>query len=146
MSNPTHEDLLRAATRSLCVHWGTNAPYSIGRVSAERIGYAQTPCVVVTATCRGEDVDVLVPILRQRVFGELAERGWGDEHIAFRPTVQRGRRRKFVDDNTASASHGRDKFGIEHRYSFEMDRDLARATFAGHGTYAPLTTRARADV
>lgn len=137
------EDLLRAASRSLAIRWGTDAPYSIGHVSAEKVGYAQIPSVVVSVICRDEDVPALVPIVRQRVFAELAERGWPDEQIEFRPNVQRGRRRKFTDENESSESHGRAKFGVEQRFRFEMRRELAQATFQGFGSFARLPNAPR---
>jgi hypothetical protein len=62
------EQLLKAAHASLCIRWGTTDPYAIARVSAERVGYAQDPCVVVTVTCRDEDLSSLVPVTRQHVW------------------------------------------------------------------------------
>jgi hypothetical protein len=137
-----NESLLRQAHSSLCIRWGTTAPYAIGRVSAEKVGYAQIPSVVVTITCRDEDVSALVPIVRQRVFAELAERGWANEVIGFGPSVQRGRRRKFRDENESSETHGRDKFGNEQRFRFDIaDRAFAAATFQGFGSFAQLPER-----
>jgi hypothetical protein len=137
-----NEALLRQAHSSLCIRWGTTAPYAIGRVSAEKVGYAQIPSVVVSVTCRDADVSALVPIVRQRVFAELVERGWTDDVIAFSPSVQRGRRRKFRDENESSETCGRDKFGNEHRFRFDIaDRAFAAATFQGFGSFARLPER-----
>lgn len=137
--NASQDDLLRAVSRSLCVRFGTTEPFAIGRVSAERVGYAQIPSVVVTVVCRDESLSALVPIVRQRVFAELAERGWGDEHIVnLTPGTMRGRRRKFVDENESSPTVGRSKFGIEYRFRFDMSRDLAAATFPRGGSFARL--------
>lgn len=133
-----NEGLLRDMARSLCIRFGTTAPYAIGRISAERVGYAQIPCVRVNVWCRDEDLSALVPIVRQRVFGELAERGWGDEHILFVPSVRRGRVRMFFDENESSESCGRRKRGVEYTFHFEMRRALAAATFTSFGTYKPL--------
>lgn len=132
------DELLKAMHSSLSIRWGTHAPYFIGPVSAEKVGYAQDPSVVLTVICRDEDVSTLVPIVRQRVYGELAERGWTPDDIEFQPGVQRNRRRRFVDQNESSDSHGRHKFGIEHRFRFDMGRELARATFVGGGSFKPL--------
>lgn len=134
-------ELLQSIHTSLCIRFGTTAPYAIGPVSAEKIGYAQDPSVVLTVVCRPEDISALVPIVRQRVYGELAERGWSPDDIAFTPGTQRGRRRKFRDENESSDSHGRDKFGVEQRFSFGMGRELAAATFVGGGTFKSLPTR-----
>lgn len=138
---PDIDSLLRSTTRSLTIRFGTSAPYAIGRVSAEKVGFAQLPSIVVTVTCRDEDLPSLVPIVRQRVFGELAERGWSDERIPnLTPGTQRGRRRKFTDENESSETYGWSKFGTEYRFRFDMDRELAAATFTGYGSFAPLPT------
>lgn len=134
-------DLLKQAHASLCITWGTTGPYSIGRVSGERIGYAQDPCLVVTVTCREEDLSALVPVTRQHIYRELAERGWTPDDVAFTPSTQRGRRRRFTDGNEASETHGRNRMGVDHRFSFRMERDLAHATFNGFGSFRPLPTR-----
>ena len=137
------EAFLRDLHGSLTFQFGTTAPYMVGAVRAEKIGFAQIPCVVVDVYVRDEDLPSLIPITRQRVFGELAERGWANETIAFVPSVQRGRRRKFVDENEGSTSSlGRNKFGRQHRVSFEMvDRELVQATFVGFGSFARLPER-----
>lgn len=137
-----NEELLRAAHSSLAIRWGTTAPYAIGKISTEKIGYAQIPCVVLNVWCRDEDLSSLVPIVRQRVFGELAERGWDNDSIQFQPIVQRNRRRKFTDENESSDSFGKSKFGQEHRFSWEMRPELAAATFIGFGSFKPLPPRA----
>ncbi len=135
------EQLLKAAHSSLCITFGTMGPYAIGTVSAERIGYAQDPCVVVTVTCRDEDLSSLVPITRQHVYRELAERGWTPDDVAFVPSTQRGRRRRFVDQNETSKTCGCNKMGTEYRFSFRMEREFARATFVGFGSFRKLPTR-----
>lgn len=135
------EQLLRTAHSSLCISWGTDAPFEIGRVRAEKVGFAQIPRAVLDVVCRPEDVSALVPIVRQRVFAELAERGWDNEEIEFRPTVQRGRRRKFRDANERSGSFGRDKFGVQQTFGFDMRPELARATFQGFGSFRQLPDR-----
>jgi hypothetical protein len=135
------EQLLKQAHASLCITWGTDAPFEIGKVRAEKIGYAQIPCVVVSVTCRDADLSALVPIVRQRVYTELASLGWTPDDIEFRPMTQRNRRRKFTDGNERSETYGRNKFGNEYRFSFEMGRDLARATFQGFGSFKSIPTK-----
>ena len=134
-------DLLKQAHASLCIRWGTTAPFHIGTVSAEKVGFAQLPSVVVTVVCRDEDISSLVPVVRQRVYGELAERGWTPDDIGFTPSTQQGRRRKFVDQNEESESTGRGKFGTEYRFWFDMVRDLAKATLVRGGSFAVLPER-----
>jgi len=126
----TDEALLKAAHSSLCIRWGTSAPYAIGRVRAERVGFASIPMITVDVSCKTRDMDALVPIVRQRVYGELAERGWTPDDIEFTPTVGGSyRERLFVDENETSESVGRRKRGARLEYHWEMKPELARATF-----------------
>jgi len=131
-------ELLRGLHTSLCVRFGTDVPFAIGRARAVKVGYAQDPCVVVDVFCRDEDMSALVPIVRQRVFGELAERGWHAGEVEFTPHTMRGRRRRFVDENESSPTVGRSKMGQEYEFRFLMSRALASATFAGGGSFAKL--------
>lgn len=132
------EELLRAAHASLAIRWGTTDPFAIGKTTAERVGYADIRCTRTTVHCRDESVSALVPIVRQRVFGELAERGWDNDAIEFSPTVGRGRVRFFVDENESSPTYGKRKRGVEYTFHFEMRRELAVATFQSFGTFKPL--------
>jgi hypothetical protein len=132
------QELLKTLHTSLCVRFGTDVPYALGRISGEKVGFAQLPSVVLDVYCRPEDISALVPIVRQRVYGELAERGWSADDIGFQPGVQQNRRRKFRDENESSPSYGRDKFGICHRFRFDMESELARATFQGFGSFKPI--------
>ncbi len=132
------EQLLRQASASLCIRFSTDAPYSIGGITGEKVGFSQIPSVVCHVTCRDEDLSAVVPVVRQKVFGELAERGWGNEHVGVTPGTQQGRRRKFRDENESSESYGRNKFGTSYRFRFDMDTELARATFAGFGSFAQI--------
>lgn len=137
-----NDDLLKSIHSSLCIRFGTSAPFLIDGIRAERVGYARIPGAIADVICREEDIPALVPIVRQRIYGELAERGWTPDDIQFQPTVQRGRRRKFVDGNESSESFGANKFGVEHRFLFEMERELAQATFpVGAGSFARLPSR-----
>lgn len=130
---PTPEELLKSAHSSLCITFGTTAPFSIGGFGAERVGFAGIPSVVVGVTCRDEDLPAMVPIVRQRLYRELAERGWTPDDVEFSPSTQRGRQRRFRDENESSASCGRNKFGYEVRFRFGMGRALTEAAFAGGG-------------
>jgi hypothetical protein len=142
------EGLLRAAHRSLCIRFGTSAPYELGRVRAQKIGYAQIPRVVMDVVCRERDVDALIPIVRQRVYGELAERGWDDSVLAFRPSVgmDSRRRAKFTDGNESSESFGRSKMGCRMTVGFDIvDAEFRHATFRGFGSFASLPSRGGAS-
>lgn len=137
------EALLRSVHTSLCIRWGTTVPYAVGRVTCEKVGFAAIPCVRCTVNVPERGLDSLVPIVRQRVFGELAERGWDDTAVAFRPTVRRGRERLFVDENESSDSLGRRKRGVEWEFHFEItDRELKRQAFpVGQGSFALIPER-----
>lgn len=142
------EDLLKSAHASLAVRWGTSAPFAIGKVRPQRIGFASIPCVTVTVNCRRESIPAMVPILRQCIYGELAERGWTPDDVEFTPSVEcSGRERLFVDENDSSPSCGRRKRGIVAEFRWEMKPELARQTFdprvrpGGNGYYATLPER-----
>ena len=149
----TDERLLKQLHSSLCVRWGTSAPYAIGRVRAQRIGFASIPMVVVDVWCRSRDYEALIPIVRQRVYTELAERGWTPDDLKFVPTVGGSweRERLFTDGNEESESHGKRKRGVHLEFHWEMERDLARATFDPRvrpgqaGSFATLPERSATD-
>ena len=127
----TDEAILIAAHTSLSIQWGTTSPYRIeGASRATKVGYAQIPCVTVTAWC-SHDVSAIIPIIRQHVYRELAERGWQPDTIAFQPSVMRERDRcLFLDTNRSSGSEGRRKYGSKWEVRFEItDRELKTATF-----------------
>src|SRR5262245_5919496 len=131
-------ELLRAMHSSLCIRFGTTAPYAIGAIRAERVGYAQDPCVVLDVYCPDDSLSALVPIVRQRVYGELASRGWNPESVEFTPSTMRDRRRKSRDENESSESYGREKFGNHYVFRFRMARELAAATFVGFGSFRSI--------
>lgn len=137
----TDEALLRSLHTHLCIRWGTEAPFQIGSVSAQKVGFAEIPRVVVPVWCREEDVSALVPIVRQRVFAELASRGWTDEVVEFTPGVrlESRRRRKFTDENEESETFGRARYGHQHVFGFDIrDKHFRDATFQGFGSFAKL--------
>jgi hypothetical protein len=138
------EQLLRELHNSICISFGTTEPYAIGKTSAERVGFAQIPSTATRVNCREQDVSSLVPIVRQRVYAELAERGWSHEDLEFKPCVREergGRGVMFRDENEASESLGQRKRGHEYTFHFDMRQELAKATFAGFGSFKPLPDR-----
>ena len=144
-----NEELLRELHNSLAVRFGTTAPYAIGPTSAEKVGFAQIPSTATRVNCREEDVSALVPIVRQRVYAELAERGWSHEHLEFRPSVReerRGRHVFFIDENESSEAYGTRKRGREYTFHFDMRQELAKATFdpsKGFGSFRRLPERSQ---
>src|SRR4051812_27172016 len=112
--NTEIDQLVRAAASSLAISWHTGAPFAIGKIRAERVGFASLPGVVLNVYCREADLPGVIPVVRQRVYGELAERGWRPEDISVVPMVSTGRTRKYRDENERSDSHGRNKMGVEY--------------------------------
>lgn len=135
------DQLVRAAASSLAITWGTGAPFAIGKIRAERVGFASLPSVVLDVYCRAEDLGSVIPIIRQRVYGELAERGWRPEDVSVVPMVGAGRTRKYRDENERSDSCGRNKMGVQHNVRFDMSRELAAATFQGFGSFKSIPDR-----
>ena len=138
------EQFVRELHTSLCFRFGTTGPYAIGKTSAERVGFAQIPSTATRVNCREEHVSDLVPIVRQRVYGELAERGWSHEDLELRPSIReerRGRDCMFRDENESSESLGQRRRGREYTFHFDMRQELARATFVGFGSFKPLPDR-----
>jgi hypothetical protein len=129
-TTPIDERLLKQVHSSLLVTFGTNAPYALGKVSAAKIGFASTPVVTVSVWCQQHVVGALVPVVRQRVYRELAERGWTPDDIDFCPSLGGSYRwRLFTDENPASPSCGKRKRGCALELHFEMGHELAEVAF-----------------
>jgi hypothetical protein len=116
--------LLKRATASSFVTWGTTMPFQLGSLRVERIGYADMP--VVGMTTYAPSPDGMTPIVRQHIYFELASAGISHEVIKFTPTVGIGRRRRFVDCNQSSESLGKNKMGREQQWHFEILREHVR--------------------
>lgn len=119
--------LIRATSKSLCVSWGTTAPYSAGTVRCCRVGYADIPCVEVVIFHKYEDN--LTAIARQLVYRELEACGLCSDCLALTPMVGKAsRRRKVTDRNESSRAFGKNKMLSECTYRFEItDRDAIPA-------------------
>lgn len=103
--------------------WCTTAPFQIGDLQVERIGFAGIPVVYVMVTCPPKAVSSLVPVARQVVFRELTAAGLENEILEFAPGVQdQGRRLRFVDCNERSPTKGKNKMGRQYRFSFEIKK------------------------
>lgn len=138
-------ELLVGLHASLAVRFGTSAPFTIGAIRGVKVGFAQDPCVVCDVVCRDGDLSSLVPIVRQHVYRELSGRGWDvredAELVAFTPSTQRGRRRRFVDANESSETFGRNRMGMSYEFRFLMSHALAAATFVGFGSFKTIPNR-----
>lgn len=115
-----NEQLLRDSAASLCCDLLTDAPFQMGDLQIEKVGFAEIPVVFVTIACTPKAIPSIVPVARQFVFRELAAAGIENEIVAFTPTVQDQRRVKFVDCNEHSRSKGKNKMGSFYRFSFEI--------------------------
>ena len=117
------EKLLRTAAASPAVRFGTIAPFQLGNVEIEKIGFADIPVMLVNVYCRREDITALVPIVRQHVFGELETAGFSNEIVEFTPGVATNQVRMFVDCNESSPSLGKRRRGNHCRFTFEIKKE-----------------------
>ena len=121
-TDPEIEPPARAIHRNPQIVLVTAKPHAIGEPRLEKVGFARTPELLVTVNCRRADVGDLIPLVRQRAFAFLAERGISDEHLRFVPRVSFGeRRRSFTDQD------GVRRFGQEHEIRFDLSKMLADA-------------------
>lgn len=113
------EKLLREASQSFGIDWGTTAPFSLGEIYIKRIGFGNIP--VIGMIVMGVDIATMVPIVRQIIFRELDLAGIDTKEIKFSPTATiSSRKRKFVDSNESSPTKGKNKMGHEIDLRFEI--------------------------
>ncbi len=118
-----NEQLLRDSAASLFSDWLTNAPFQMGELQIEKVGFAEIPVVFVTVACPPKAISTLVPVVRQFVYRELEAAGIENEIVEFVPRVQdQGRRHRFVDCNEHSPTKGKNKMGYIYRFAFEIKR------------------------
>jgi hypothetical protein len=124
------------------------APYEVGPVRVEKIGFGNVPHVVMDAVCREKDIEALAAVVRQQVYRELAERGWQPEAVAVRADVLTwtGSRTGFRDENESSPSYGKKKYGNRHRVAFRVVDPELRLELARGGIIRPLPERGTVDV
>ena len=116
------EQLLRDTAASLCCDLLTDAPFQMGDLQIEKVGFAEIPVAFVTVACTPKAIPSIVPVARQFIFRELEAAGIENEIVAFTPSVQGQRQGKFVDCNEHSRSKGKNKMGIFYRFTFEIKR------------------------
>jgi len=116
------EQLLRDAAASLCSDWLTDAPFQMGELRVEKVGFAEIPVVFVMVACPPNAVPAMVPVVRQFVFRELESAGIESGIVEFTPTVQEQKRLRFVDCNEHSRTKGKNKMGRLYRFAFEIKR------------------------
>ena len=98
------------------IRFGTSAPYKIGYVGPDRIGFADIPMVVVEMY--GKESGSLVPIARQLAMAVAAKNGLQMDMGP--PGLKIGRERLFTDENPSSPSFGKRKRLQEYTYQFEV--------------------------
>lgn len=121
------ETYLREVAISLASDLLTDAPFQMGDLQIEKVGFAGIPVVFVMVACPSSAISVLVPIVRQFVFRELEAADITNEALEFRPTVEPQRRRRFVDCNEHSLTTGKHKMGCVYRFTFAI-----RQQFVGY--------------
>ncbi len=120
--NKQAEQILRGTAGSLCCDLLTDAPYQMGDLQIEKVGFAEIPVVFVTVACPARAILAIVPVARQFIFRELEAAGIDNEIVEFTPMVQEQRRGRFVDCNEHSPTKGTLKVGRFYRLSFEIKR------------------------
>ena len=63
--NTESELILRGTAGSLCCDLLTDAPFQMGDLQIEKVGFAETPVVFVTVACSPKAISVIVPVARQ---------------------------------------------------------------------------------
>lgn len=121
------ETYLREMAVSLASDLLTNVPFQMGDLQIEKVGFADIPMVFVIMACPSSAISVMVAIVRQFVFRELEAAGITNEALEFKPTIERLRRRQFIDCNERSATKGKNKIGRVHRVAFTI-----RPQFVGY--------------
>jgi hypothetical protein len=116
------EQILRDTAASLCCDLLTDAPFQMGELQIEKVGFAEIPVVFVTIACPPKTIPSIVPVARQFIFRELEVAGIENGILEFTPSVQEQRRGKFVDCNSHSPTKGKNKMGIIYRFAFEIKR------------------------
>ena len=117
----THaEHVLREASKSFNVEFGTDAPYQMVWIGAARIGFAGQPSIVVELNAKSRDTSALVPIARQQAYRELVTCGINPDCLAVSPIVGVWRRLRFTDRNESSKTLGKNKMGNRLRFTFEI--------------------------
>jgi hypothetical protein len=114
------EELLRGMTASLDCDFRSKSPYQMGDVRIEKVGFGETPIVFVIMACPPNSAKAKVLMVRQFIFRELAAAGIGNEILEFDPTIQVGRRVRFIDCNSHSRTKGKKMIGRLYRFAFRI--------------------------
>jgi hypothetical protein len=130
------EQLVRDMAASLASDWLTATPFQMGELRIEKVGFAEVPVAFVIVACPANSITPMVPVVRQFVFRELESAKIDNEIVEITPTVQFGRRVKFVDCNEHSPTKGKNKMGRLHRFAFKI-----KPQFVGYFQWEGLSKR-----
>lgn len=118
--------------------FGTSAPYAVGRVGPDTIGFTDTPTMSVDMFGRPSDASALTPIARQLAM--LAAEVNGLTLNMAPPGFKRGREKMIEDRNPSSESMGKRKRLMEMVFNFDITgtvkpgislRDYVRSRHSG---------------
>jgi hypothetical protein len=98
---------------------GTSAPYAVGRVGPDVVGYADIPTISVDMFGKAADIGVLVPIARQLAM--LAADVNGLVINMAPPGLKRGSEKMVEDQNPSSESLGKRKRLLALVFNFEVE-------------------------
>ena len=138
------DELIKRASESLAIRFGTSVPYAIGRVQPFERGFAHIRSITVSVDVPERGVSALVPIARQVIAAELASRGFTLDSVALSPMI--GSRSLFEggrdtgvfanENESADCPVGARKRGSRLYYHFEItDPKLAVAiSWIGYGS------------
>jgi hypothetical protein len=98
---------------------GTSAPYAVGRVGPDVVGYADIPMISVDMFGKAADIGVLVPIARQLAM--LAADVNGLVINMAPPGLMRGSEKMVEDQNPSSESLGKRKRLLALVFNFEVE-------------------------
>lgn len=118
-------EVIRDMAKSFFVNLGTNAPFAMGSVSFNKIGFAAIKVAQIWVYCRPDTLRAITPVVRQFVFRELESMGLSSEILETVPSVMTGKTTMFVDINESSPTKGKRKRGAAHRFSFEIKPEYA---------------------
>jgi len=68
------EQLLRETAASLCCDMLTDAPFQMGELQIEKVGFAEIPVALVMVACPPKAISAIAPLVRQFVYRKLD--GW----------------------------------------------------------------------
>lgn len=120
--DPQMDEVLRDMAASLCADWLTNAPFQLGELRIEKVGFAEIPVAFVMVACSPKAITAMVPVVRQFIFREMEAAGIENEILEFTPSVQDQKGVRFVDCNEHSPTKGKNKVGRLYRFTFEIKR------------------------